>query len=124
MSKVKKILAVVDNSEYVYEGLRQNFEYSIPGLELVWYGGGKQILQALGEGKRFDLILMDGKLQGGFTGPLYTKEIIENYPESLVIGYSTGNLAKVFLENGAKYFVSKGMPLQEFAGFIKKVLGI
>jgi DNA-binding NarL/FixJ family response regulator len=105
---MKKRLAIVDDQPIVFEYLKNDLQRKFPELEVEIYSSGDKFIEALKKGARYDVVLMDERMHGSNTGPSYTAKAVSIHPETVVIGFSSDErLFSKFLDNGAKYFVSK-----------------
>ena len=126
MKKMKRV-AVVDDNRDIFGNLEDMVvELEIEGVSLFYFPGGTEILEALKEGESFDLILMDGKLSDGYTGPKYAEQIIRDYPGIMVAGFTDAtDLLLSLREKGVQHFLSKvGVGRRTRAEELKTLLGI
>lgn len=120
-----KRLAVVDDQQTLREVLGIFLEANFPDLEVVAFSGGEEILRVLGKGDRFDVVIMDGNLSDGDTGPRYTAEIVAKHPETAVIAFSFSlRLKPKFIENGACAFLLKSSSLGKIKQVVRTALGL
>ena len=122
---MSKSLAIVDDQSTVIETLVDHFKLTLPNLKVDSYCGGKEIVQALREGKQYSAVLMDGKLVDGYTGPKYTANIVALCPQTVVIGFSSEErLQSQFIEKGARIFLPKASSMKEIDRVIISAIGI
>ncbi|OGC46149.1 hypothetical protein A2V49_01800 [candidate division WWE3 bacterium RBG_19FT_COMBO_34_6] len=91
---MEKALAIVDDNQMVVEALRMHLKNVFPELTIKTFSNGKQILKAMSQDLKVDVVIMDGRLLDGDTGPTYAHEIVMNFPDVVVIGFSNERILK------------------------------
>ncbi len=118
-------VAIVDDTEVVLETLKDSFKMRFPDVNVDTFSEGTDFIKALKQGKTYDVVIMDGRLPDGFTGPQYTAEALAINPKTVVVGFSSDErTGKLFLDHGAKYFVPKMAPIEEIYRTFKEALGM
>lgn len=115
MTNHTKVLVVDDN-----ETIRHLFDeiLSLNGFDVSCCNDGTAAI-LLSKKERFDTVIVDFQMPG-INGLEVTKSIRKTHPESIIIGISSDQKEKEFIEAGANTFFHKPFIIDQLVTSIKK----